>query len=324
MTVEEHAHMRVVRTSPEVALDPLLVGVAYDRIPSGALEVLPGPADRSGARGDDELVDLWLRTGRRTSEHTKRAYRRDVERFREHLGRRGLELRRATVRDVQDWADGLVGAPSTRARAIAAARSLLSFGQKTGYLAFNVGTAVQGPGALDHLAERILTEEQVWGMLRTMAGRCGLLVRFLYASGARVDEACSLTWDRVHFDSDGTARITIHGKRQKTRHVIVLASIAHELLVEQRDAGPVFRTRSGKSLHPANAAKCVRAAAVKAGLREKVSPHWLRHAHASHALDRGASVATVRESLGHSSLATTGRYLHVRPKDSAGLYLKGL
>jgi len=52
-----------------------------------------------------------------------------------------------------------------------------------------------------------------------------------------------------------------------------------------------------------------------------LSPHWLRHAHASHALDRGAPVSLVRECLGHASLATTSRYTHARPGDGSIRYL---
>ncbi|PSB24244.1 tyrosine-type recombinase/integrase [Chlorogloea sp. CCALA 695] len=54
---------------------------------------------------------------------------------------------------------------------------------------------------------------------------------------------------------------------------------------------------------------------------ENVSPHWLRHAHASHAMDRGAPVHLVKETLGHAKIATTERYLHARPTDSSSLYL---
>lgn len=52
-----------------------------------------------------------------------------------------------------------------------------------------------------------------------------------------------------------------------------------------------------------------------------VSPHWLRHAHASHAMDRGAKIHLVRETLGHASVATTARYLHTRPDESSALFL---
>ncbi|MEP0755582.1 site-specific integrase [Trichocoleus sp. Lan] len=59
------------------------------------------------------------------------------------------------------------------------------------------------------------------------------------------------------------------------------------------------------------------------GLKRKVSPHWLRHAHASHSLDRGAPIHLVQATLGHESVATTSRYLHARPNDSSSLYLPG-
>ena len=72
--------------------------------------------------------------------------------------------------------------------------------------------------------------------------------------------------------------------------------------------------------------RIVKAAAKRVpGLEEAVadavSPHWLRHAHASHAMDRGAPVHLVKETLGHANIATTGRYLHARPTDSYSLYL---
>jgi integrase/recombinase XerD len=65
----------------------------------------------------------------------------------------------------------------------------------------------------------------------------------------------------------------------------------------------------------------VKAAAARAGLPPEVSAHWLRHAHASHALDRGAPAHLVQATLGHSSLTTTGRYLHARPSESSGKFL---
>lgn len=65
----------------------------------------------------------------------------------------------------------------------------------------------------------------------------------------------------------------------------------------------------------------MRQAARTAGIALAVSPHWLRHAHATHALDRGAPIHLVQATLGHVSVATTGRYLHARPSESSGKYL---
>jgi integrase len=50
-------------------------------------------------------------------------------------------------------------------------------------------------------------------------------------------------------------------------------------------------------------------------------PHWLRHAHVSHAIDRGASLPEVQTTLGHGNIATTSGYLHARPDTSSGLHL---
>ena len=63
-------------------------------------------------------------------------------------------------------------------------------------------------------------------------------------------------------------------------------------------------------------------AGKRAGLSREVSAHWLRHADASHSLDRGAPIHLVQQTLGHASMATTGRYLHARPTDSSARYLR--
>jgi hypothetical protein len=64
-------------------------------------------------------------------------------------------------------------------------------------------------------------------------------------------------------------------------------------------------------------------AAERAGLESKVSPHWLRHAHATHALERGAPIHLVQATLGHAPVATTGRYLHAHPSDSSARFTSG-
>jgi integrase/recombinase XerD len=67
--------------------------------------------------------------------------------------------------------------------------------------------------------------------------------------------------------------------------------------------------------------RIVYAAAAQAGLGRKASPDWMRHAHASHALDRRAPIHLVQSTLGHAPVSTTGRYLHARPTESSSFYL---
>jgi integrase/recombinase XerD len=62
----------------------------------------------------------------------------------------------------------------------------------------------------------------------------------------------------------------------------------------------------------------VKRAAKAAGINEAVSPHWLRHAHGSHAVERGASLPEVQATLAHGNIATTSGYLHARPDSSSG------
>ena len=81
------------------------------------------------------------------------------------------------------------------------------------------------------------------------------------------------------------------------------------------------RGKNGGFLRPAAVLRIVRQSALRAGIELPVSPHWFRHAHASHALDRGAPIHLVQATLGHASITTTGRYLHARPNDSSSRFL---
>ncbi len=82
----------------------------------------------------------------------------------------------------------------------------------------------------------------------------------------------------------------------------------------------MFVSQKGSLLSTSQTFWIVRRAG-RAGFDKDVSPHWMRHAHASHALDRGAAAHLVHATLGHSSVATTGRYLHARPTESSSKYL---
>jgi integrase/recombinase XerD len=119
----------------------------------------------------------------------------------------------------------------------------------------------------------------------------------------------------------------VYGKGDKTRVVVLPGELWSQLLQLRSGAGedePVFASRNrdrGGHMHRYSVDRIVKAAAKRAGIQGDVSPHWLRHAHASHALERGAKIHLVQATLGHSSVAVTSRYLHARPEESSGLYL---
>jgi integrase/recombinase XerD len=229
-----------------------------------------------------------------------------------------------TLGDLQAFADSLTVKPSSRGRTLAAVKSLLAFGQRTGYLALNVGAALKLPAGKKTLAERLLTETDVHRMLALEPDRRNqLLLRLLYIAGVRVSEIAALTWRDLQPRSEG-GQVNVFGKGSKTRTVLLPSPIWRELLRFRQHAphdAPVFAGRGGGHLHPSSIERIVTKAAVRAGLELAVSPHWLRHSHATHALERGAPIHLVAATLGHASVATTGKYLHARPTDSSSNYL---
>jgi integrase/recombinase XerD len=284
--------------------------------PSGLVPPLDGAQDT-------RLVDLWLSL--KTSRHTRRAYAAEAARFFEFLAK---PLLRATLTDVQAWAarlDQLNLAPASRNRALTAIKSLFSFAQETGYLPFNVAVAVKTRPRRDDLAQRILEESAVARLIDAAPeGRDRVLLKLLYVSGARVSEICGLKWSDAVPRQDG-GQITLFGKGGKTRAVLLKPKVWTQLLSIKADAkaaDPIFPSRKGRgALDPSQVRRILYAAAKKAGIPQKVSPHWMRHAHASHALDRSAPIHLVQATLGHASVSTTGRYLHARPTESSSFYL---
>jgi integrase/recombinase XerD len=286
--------------------------------------------DLSGADNDGRLIGLWLHG---KSAATKEAYRSDLAKFVDFT--EGRPLRTVTLADVQDFADFLseLLAPASQARILAALKSLFAFGHQVGYLPFDVGRPVKLPSRRDERAERILTVDDVHSMIaHAKEGRDRALVRALYIGGLRVTETVDLrTRDLIARDDGRGGQLSVFGKGSKTRPVLVPAGLFEELsaLVLPVPDAPLFRSQKRgpdgrpRPITARQAERIVKATAQKAGLKNayEVSPHWLRHAHASHAMDRGAKIHLVQATLGHSDISTTGRYLHARPDESSALYL---
>lgn len=291
-----------------------------------------GVRQRSEANDDEQLIRLWLHG---KSDNTQEAYERDLTQF---LSFVDAALPDVTLQDLQDWSDALVDrglAKATIARKLSTVKSLFSFGQKIGYVVFNVGAAIRTPTVADDLAERILDQDAVKRLLEAVdRQRDRVLIRLFYASGGRVSELNALRWrsvtPRKTSAGESTGQIMVRGKGDKNRSILLSPPTWHALTrlrEAERNSGfgrpedPVFRSRKGGVLSRQQIWRIVKGAARAAGLSDAVSPHWLRHAHASHALDEGAPVHLVKETLGHKSLATTSRYTHANPDDSSSNYL---
>lgn len=267
------------------------------------------------------LMDLWLQ-GR--SFHTQRAYRKEVNRFLQYFGR---SLSNVAPVDVQAYADFLEEqdlAAASRALALASIKSVLAFGHRAGILPTDGGADLKLPNPKNRLTDRILPETDVLRMLELEQDtRNRALLHLLYAGGLRVSELCALTWRSVQWDGEaGKARLVVEsGTPRVVLLPIGLWQELQPLMPELKLDSPIFLSRKKKGsktpghLDPAQVARIVRAAAARAGIDRNVSPQWLRHAHASHALDHGVPLHFVQQNLGHVSRATTCRYLHMAPTD---------
>lgn len=273
------------------------------------------------AGNDETLVTLWLKS--KASQKTRVEYERDIQRFLAFVSK---PLAMVTLADLQGYAETLVVAfaVGSQQRMLASVKSLFTFAHKLGYLAFDPGKAIKLPAAKNTLAERILSEEEVFSIISNEPDtRNKMLLRLLYVSGGRVSEVVSLKWKDLQARNDG-GQVTLFGKGGKTRVVLVPAKTWKDLQGMKGDAmanDPVFISRKGGHLTAVQVWRVVVAAAQRAGIDGNVSPHWFRHSNATHSLERGAPLPLVQQTLGHSNIATTGKYLHARPSDSSGLYL---
>lgn len=269
---------------------------------------------------DRQMVSMWI--ARHESRNTRRNYQRQADRF---LAFVDMPLAEVRVGDAQAFLATLEGqAPATRANATAALKSLFSFAQTLGYVRFNVGKAIKAPSVKNTLAERIMPEADALMMVRLEPNaRNRALLTLAYGGGLRISELCGLCWHDLS-PRDGAGQATVYGKGGKTRVILLSANTWTALSAIRGEAGhddPVFLSRKGGALDPSAVHRVVKEAAARAGLSVDVSAHWLRHAHASHSLDRGAPIHLVQATLGHASVATTGRYTHTRPSDSSARYL---
>ena len=324
-------------TTGETPSTSVIPAVTTMPVPTSITAVPPitlAPTMPRQAENDDMLIALWLH-GR--SPATQQAYTFDTQRLLTFVNK---PLAQITLADLQAFADDLEQdglAPASRHRTLAAVKSLFSFAVRLGYLRFDTGKPLRLPKLRNQLAERILDEGQVQRMIAFQPNpRDRAIVLLTYAAGLRVSEVCGLKWRDLQSRGDTGGQVTVHGKGGKTR-TILLPQTAWNAIVSLREAisdgeassngeaanddAPVFRSRKGGHLSRVQVMRVVRRAAQRATVRRRVSPHWLRHAHASHSLDRNAPIHVVQQTLGHASLASTSRYVHARPADSSSHYL---
>lgn len=270
---------------------------------------------------DEMLVRAWLH-GR--PKNTVTAYRNDTSRFLAHAGKPLAEIE---LTDLQAWDTSLVGdRPASRVRRLSAAKSLLTYAHEMGVIATDPGRLLRLAKPTATTSERILPEADVQRMIGAEPDpNRKAMLRLLYLCGLRASEAAAVCWrDMTPASKGGAGEAKILGKGAKPRTVGVPAALWRDLVAlnpARQPNAPVVPRSTGRAFDRQAVHRAVKAAARRVGLGKSVSPHWLRHCHASHALDRGAPPQVVQKALGHASLATTTGYLHTRRGDHSANYL---
>jgi integrase/recombinase XerD len=282
------------------------------------------------------LVQLWLHD---KPASTQKCYRRYATQFTAFLAGVNKAICHTTVEDMVEFSEYLynrnLAAPTIQTY-MAAVKSLLSFAYKTGYIKFNPGAAIKLKKIDQRLHEKVLTETDIALMIRltqradyrfrSQQARDVLLLKLLYVAGLRVSELVGLRW-RDFTPRDRTGQVTVVGKGNKSRHILLPEYLWQELMEYRGAAGKdayVFPSRQGQGTRPLqrqNVDPIIKDAAQRAGLTEKVSCHWLRHSHATHNAERGVPVPLIQQTMGHADIATTSAYIHIRPGDSSALHL---
>ncbi len=137
------------------------------------------------------------------------------------------------------------------------------------------------------------------------------LVYLLYGMGLRVSEACGLKWNDIQWGQ--SSLLVTNGKGGKQRWVAIPGRVFDFLKTQHqnKNENDVYILTATKPMDPRTAFEKVRSAGIRAGLSKPLNPHALRHSFATHLLSSGSDLRVLQELLGHQSLAATQKYTHL-------------
>jgi len=285
-----------------------------------------------------ELIESFLdmmSAERGASINTLAAYRRDLVDFHGWLAGRGKDARRAVRDDVRAYLASLSTAGiagSSQARRLSALRQFFGFLYADGIRSDDPTVAIDAPKRGRPLPKTLSREDM--DLLIGVAGkranesaegmRLACIVEMLYASGLRVSELATLPLAAVR-NRDGVLLVKGKGGKERLAPLNPQARAAISRWLEVREQ---FLPRGDRRRHaerflfPSRSAEChltrrrlhqmLKSLALEAGLDpDKLSPHVLRHAFATHLVEGGADLRSVQTLLGHADIATTQIYTHV-------------
>ena len=287
----------------------------------------------------EEIVDrfldaIWMERG--LSQNTLGAYRADLMTLGRGLAEDEKTIEKADKADLLAFIAGRVegGAkPRSTARQLSSFRRFFRYIMREGMRDTDPTADIEMP-RIGRSLPKTLSEDEVESLLNApntdepLGHRDRAMLELLYATGLRVSELINLKQSQVNFNQ-GVLRIIGKGDRER---LIPLGDESQRWLKEfidgprmeillERQTDYLFPTRRGDRMTRQAFWHIIKRYAEKSGVQQKMSPHSLRHAFATHLLNRGADLRVVQLLLGHSDLSTTQIYTHVareRLKDLHG------
>jgi len=280
----------------------------------------------------------YLSAEKNASPHTCRAYERDLEEFENFIRSSGISL--STKGDIEmEKVDRLAirrylsflhrrNRKSSIARKISTLRSFFKYLVREQLTTSNPAKCVSTP-KVEKPLPTTLTVDEAFRLMESpknpieksssdRAKKRGLrdraILELLYSSGIRVGELVGLNSNRLDLD---LGIVKVMGKGRKER-IVPVGSKAVEALkayLEKRGVlsgeEPLLLNSRGGRLTARSVGRLIKKYTKRSGIFRNISPHTLRHSFATHLLDAGADIREIQEMLGHASLSTTQRYIHL-------------
>ena len=286
-----------------------------------------------------DIFKSWLENEKGYSEHTISGYCRDLTEFTLESAREKKPSEIAN-NDIRKYVSSLhkKNNGATVSRKLSALRTFFRFLIREGKIADNPLTGISGPKCGRSIPV-FLTVDEVFSLLESpdssdpFSSRDRAILELLYSTGVRVAELVSRNIEDLDFESE---MLRVTGKGNKERLVPVgrpaLEAIRawlpeRENIISKRmtkgqqvEFEPIFINSRGGRLTTRSIERFVAKYATRAGLRQAVTPHALRHSFATHLLEMGADLRSVQELLGHASLSTTQRYTHLTLDHLSAVY----
>ena len=272
----------------------------------------------------DQFIDFyWLTTG--ASKNTLSAYRSDLKIFSQWLNETSLiEVNKKLIQDYFLYRQSTKISSSTQSRVLTCLHSFYQFLLNNNLINTDPTEQLSYP-KLEKKLPVFLNIQEVEKLLEApnssslFGQRDRAMLELLYSCGLRVSELINLSYHNINIKEEF---IRIHGKGNKER-ILPMGEIAIDyltayelnsrpILLKNGQSDSYFLSNRGKAMSRQNFFYIIKAYATQADIDKPLSPHSLRHAFATHLVQKGADLRSVQLMLGHSDISSTQLYTHIQ------------